>query len=258
MLVVDDLHVIYDRHASAARGVSLRVGANAIVALLGPNGVGKSTTLKAISGMLRPERGEITRGTISFEGMQIHTLPPFRMIELGIVQVPEGRRLFADLTIEENLTVGACRRPRRELPDSLDRVYTWFPVLRERRRLHAGLLSGGEQQMVAIGRALMARPKLLMLDEPSLGLAPRMVDQIFESLVRLRETEALSILLVEQNAVMALGIADYGYVLEGGRVALENTSEVLRAQDMIQKSYLGFAEDGSRISFRPNSPALSA
>jgi branched-chain amino acid transport system ATP-binding protein len=250
VLVIDDLRVVYGRSIAALHGVSLFVAAHSIVALLGPNGVGKSTTLKAISGVLGAEHGEITNGTIRFGDLAIHRSPPDQIVELGIVQVPEGRRLFADLTVEQNLLVGGCRRPQREIGPSLERVYEWFPRLTERRKTAAGYLSGGEQQMVAIGRALMAKPKLLLLDEPSLGLAPQIVEQIFESLRQLRDAEAITILLVEQNAAMALCIADRGCVIEGGRAVVEGRSDELRANPQIRQSYLGISASGARASFR--------
>ncbi len=250
MLVIDDLQVVYGRSITALRGLSLRADAHSIVALLGPNGVGKSTTLKAISGVLKAENGAIISGEIQFNGVRIDGKAPDEIVQLGIVQVPEGRRLFSDLTVEENLLTGACRRPQGEVKASLSQVYDWFPRLTEKRKIAAGYLSGGEQQMVAIGRALMAKPKILLLDEPSLGLAPKIVEQIFASLQELRKTEGIAILLVEQNATMALSIADTGYVIEGGRAAISGTSDELAANDMIRHFYLGLSDTGARRSFR--------
>lgn len=256
MLIVDGLEVVYGRSIKALHGLSLRVEAKSIVALLGPNGVGKSSTLKAISGVLKSESGEITGGAIRFGDIAIHRSAPDRIVELGIVQVPEGRRLFVDLTVEQNLQVGGCRRPRSEIKSSLERVYEWFPRLAPRRKTAAGYLSGGEQQMVAIGRALMAKPKILLLDEPSLGLAPQVVEQMFESLTKLRDAQGMTILLVEQNAVMALSISDRGYVVEGGRVVIEGTSAQLRDNEVIRQFYLGISSSGERTTFRRETPAL--
>jgi branched-chain amino acid transport system ATP-binding protein len=250
MLIIDSLEIVYGRAIKALHGLSLRVDHQSIVALLGPNGVGKSTTLKAISGVLKSEGGEITGGAVRFGDETIHHKTPDRIVELGIVQVPEGRRLFADLTVEQNLQVGGCRRVRGEIKASLEAVYEWFPRLTPRRKTAAGYLSGGEQQMVAIGRALMAKPKILLLDEPSLGLAPQIVEQMFESLGKLRSVQGLTILLVEQNAAMALSIADRGYVIEGGRAVIEGTSGELRANEMIRQFYLGVSSSGERVTFR--------
>jgi branched-chain amino acid transport system ATP-binding protein len=250
VLIIDSLEVVYGRSIRALHGLSLRVDPRSIVALLGPNGVGKSTTLKAISGVLRSENGEITGGAIRFCDVTINRKTPDRIVELGIVQVPEGRRLFADLTVEQNLQVGGCRRPRSEISSSLEGVYEWFPRLTPRRKTPAGYLSGGEQQMVAIGRALMAKPKILLLDEPSLGLAPQIVEQMFESLGKLRSVQGMTILLVEQNAAMALSIADRGYVIEGGRAVIEGASSELRSNEMIRQFYLGISSSGERATFR--------
>jgi branched-chain amino acid transport system ATP-binding protein len=258
VLVIRNLQVVYDRSITALHEISLCVEDHSIVALLGPNGVGKSTALKAISGILKSERGEVTAGSIQFDDIEIHRKSPSEIVERGIVQVPEGRRLFSDLTVEENLLTGACRRPRRELTTSLAQVYEWFPRLTQKRKISAGYLSGGEQQMVAIGRALMAKPKILLLDEPSLGLAPQIVEQIFESLHNLRKTEGMAILLVEQNATKALDIADKGYIVECGKVVLEGTSAELSANDMIRHFYLGLSSSGDRRSFRETSTADSS
>jgi branched-chain amino acid transport system ATP-binding protein len=254
VLTIADLEVVYGRSIKVLHGLSLRIEPQSIVALLGANGVGKSTTLKAISGVLKNENGDIAGGSIRFAGTDLGRQSPDRIVELGIVQVPEGRRLFADLTVEQNLQIGACRRPRGEVRSSLDDVYQRFPRLVPRRKTAAGYLSGGEQQMVAIGRALMARPKILLLDEPSLGLAPPIVEQLFESLGTLRSVRGLTILLVEQNAAMALSIADRGYVMDDGRIAIEGSGAELRANEVVRQSYLGISNSGKRTSFRRDAP----
>ncbi len=216
-------------------GVSLKVQRGSLVVILGPNGAGKTTTLRSIMGIIRPWRGSIT-----FNGEDVTKLPPHKKVPRGLVLVPEGRHLFPDLTVEENLLMGAYTRVGREdLSDTLELVYSLFPRLRERRSQKAGTMSGGEQQMLAIGRALMAKPKLLMLDEPSQGLAPKIVGDILETLVRLREEQGLTILLVEQNIAQSLKIADYAYVLEQGRVVLEGTSNELLEKEDLVKAYLG-------------------
>jgi branched-chain amino acid transport system ATP-binding protein len=250
VLTIAGLEVMYGRSIKVLHGLSLRVEPQSIVALLGANGVGKSTTLKAISGVLRNENGDIAGGSIRFADVDIGRQKPDRIVELGIVQVPEGRRLFADLTVEQNLQIGGCHRPRGEVRSSLEDVYHRFPRLVLRRKTAAGFLSGGEQQMVAIGRALMARPKILLLDEPSLGLAPPIVEQLFEGLRTLRSVGGLTILLVEQNATMALSIADRGYIMEGGRAVIEGSSTQLRANEVVRQYYLGISSSGERASFR--------
>ncbi|MEB3861038.1 MAG: ABC transporter ATP-binding protein [Desulfurococcales archaeon] len=216
-------------------GVSLKVQRGSLVVILGPNGAGKTTTLRSIMGIIRPWRGSIT-----FDGEDVTKLPPHKKVPRGLVLVPEGRHLFPDLTVEENLLMGAYTRVGKEdLSDTLELVYSLFPRLKERRSQKAGTMSGGEQQMLAIGRALMAKPKLLMLDEPSQGLAPKIVGDILETLVRLREEQGLTILLVEQNIAQSLKIADYAYVLEQGRVVLEGTSSELLEKEDLVKAYLG-------------------
>jgi branched-chain amino acid transport system ATP-binding protein len=255
VLSIAGLEVVYGRSIKVLHGLSLRVESQSIVTLLGVNGAGKSTTLKAISGVLKHENGDITGGTIRFADLDLGRQTPDRIVELGIVQVPEGRRLFADLSVEQNLQIGGCHRPRGEVRSSLEDVYHRFPRLIPRRKTAAGFLSGGEQQMVAIGRALMARPKILLLDEPSLGLAPPIVEQLFESLSTLRSAEGLAILLVEQNATMALSIADRGYIMEGGRIAIEGGSFELRANQVVRQYYLGISSSGERASFRRDPPA---
>jgi branched-chain amino acid transport system ATP-binding protein len=251
MLQLNNVEVIYDQVILVLKGVSLEVPEGRIVALLGANGAGKSTTLKAISGLLRPERGEIIEGTIEFMGERLDHKDASQIVRLGIVQVMEGRRVFEHLTTEENLLTGAhTRKDGAALARDIDLVYAYFPRLAERRTLKAGYLSGGEQQMLAIGRALMARPKLILLDEPSLGLAPLLVQEIFDIIGRLNREEHVTVLLVEQNAAAALRIADYGYVIENGRIALDGDAERLRTNDDVREFYLGLTEVGQRKSYR--------
>ncbi len=250
MLSISNLQVMYGRAVQGVRDVSLEVGANQIVALLGPNGAGKSTVLKALSGVLEPEDGKIIGGDIRLEGHSITELPPESIVEAGVVLVPEGRQLFIDLTVAENLLVGGHRRPKAELRGAVEEIYDRFPVLRERRNVAAGFLSGGEQQMVALGRALIARPRLLVLDEPSLGLAPQIVARIFETLVELRRDQGISVLVIEQNARVALNIADRGYVVEGGRVVMDGTAAALLENDDIKHFYLGLSDGGRSRNFR--------
>ena len=235
MLSVSDLHVAYGP-VLAVRGISLTVPKGQIVALLGANGAGKSSTLRTISGLQRP-----THGTIEFEGRRIDNIPAERIVQMGISQVPEGRQIFTDLTVMENLRLGAYTRHDGDgIKRDLDRTFTYFPVLGERRGQTAALLSGGEQQMLAIGRALMAKPRLLLLDEPSLGLAPMLVREIFRIVKAINEEEGLTILLVEQNANLALEIANEAYVLETGQVVLEGSAEELRGNEAVRRSYLGY------------------
>jgi branched-chain amino acid transport system ATP-binding protein len=251
MLTVNNVEVIYQHIILVLKGVSLEVPAGAIVTLLGANGAGKSTLLKAVSGVLRIEEGEVHTGSIEFEGQRIDTRDASEIVRRGISQVMEGRRVFQHLTTEENLIAGAhTRGDRRGLPASLQLVYGYFPRLAERRRVRAGYLSGGEQQMLAIGRALMARPRLMLLDEPSLGLAPLLVEEIFGIIRRLNREEGVTVLLVEQNAVMALELASYGYVMENGRIVLDGTVESLRANEDVKEFYLGLTEVGGRRSYR--------
>jgi branched-chain amino acid transport system ATP-binding protein len=250
-LFVNNIEAVYDRVILVLKGVSLEMPAGGIVALLGANGAGKSTTLKSISGLLHGERGEVTKGTIEFLGQQIEHKDPADIVRLGVVQVMENRRIFEHLTPEDNLLVGAyTRRSGDPLGEDLERVYTYFPTLAERRGVKAGYLSGGEQQMLAIGRALMARPRLMLLDEPSLGLAPLLVEEIFEIVRRINKEEGVSILLVEQNATMALELAEYGYVMESGRIVLDGDSEKLKGNEDIQEFYLGLSAVGQRKSYR--------
>lgn len=251
MLEVNNIEVVYSSVILVLRGISLRVEPGQVVALMGPNGAGKSTTLKAISGLLRGEDGEITRGTIMWNGVRIDNLPAERIVRHGISQVIEGRPLFRHLSVEENLrTGGMVYLGGREIRHDLDRIYHYFPRLRDMRNRTSGYLSGGEQQMLVIGRALMAHPRLMMLDEPSLGLAPLLVKEIFEIVRDVKEQENISILLVEQNASAALDLADYGYVMENGRVVLDGTAEQLRNNEDIKEFYLGLSQLGERKSYR--------
>ena len=251
MLVVNNIEVLYDRVILVLKGVSLNVPRGGIVALLGANGAGKTTTLKAISNLLRAERGEVTKGTILFDGAEVQALSPNELVRRGCIQVMEGRHCFAHLTIEENLLTGAFTRRdgRAVIRRDLDLVYSYFPRLRERRSAIAGYTSGGEQQMCAIGRALMSRPKMILLDEPSMGLAPQVVEEIFEIIGNLNATEAVSFLLAEQNTHMALRYARYGYVLENGRVVMDGEAKSLAENEDVKEFYLGIAE-GKRKSFR--------
>lgn len=251
LLLLNNIEVIYDKVILVLKGLSLEVHPGQIVALLGANGAGKTTTLKAISGLLKPERGEVTDGEILYRGESIHNSAPEDIVRKGIFQVMEGRRIFEHLTTEENLLMGAyTRRDRPGISRDLEMVYHYFPRLKERRNQVAGYLSGGEQQMLAIGRALMARPRLMLLDEPSLGLAPLLVQEIFQIIKRINQEQGTTILLVEQNAFMALQIADYAYIMENGRVVLEGTPEVLRENPDVREFYLGLTEVGQRKSFR--------
>jgi len=251
ILSLNNIEVVYDRVILVLKGVSLKVARGGIVALLGANGAGKTTTLKAISNLLQAERGAVTKGSIEFDGQQVHELSPSKLVRRGAIQVMEGRHCFAHLTIEENLLAGAFTRPdsiaavRRDL----DKVYGYFPRLRQRRHALAGYTSGGEQQMCALGRALMSRPKLILLDEPSMGLAPQVVEEIFESVKGLNETEGVSFLLAEQNAMLALRYARYGYILENGRLVLDGDANTLRENEDVKEFYLGIAA-GARKSFR--------
>ena len=247
LLRLNNVEVRYDDVILVLRGLSLAVAEGQIAALLGANGAGKTTTLKAISGLLHVEDGEVADGTIVFAGEEIQGAAAHRIVEKGVCQVLEGRRVFEHLTVRENLIVGAyTRRDRGSVQADVDRVFDWFPRLAERRRQTAGHLSGGEQQMLAIGRALMARPRLLLLDEPSLGLAPILVESIFEIVERINHEEGTTILLVEQNARLALSVAGYGYVMESGRVVLEGTADELRDNEDVKEFYLGLGDSGRR------------
>ena len=249
MLALNNLQILYDRAIEAVRDVSMTVPGGQIVALLGSNGAGKSTILKAISGVLYQEDGEIVSGSVDLDGQRLSGRSPRAVVQNGVIQVPEGRALFGTLTVEENLLMGGFTSPRGEVAAGLERVYALFPRVKERRSQIAGYLSGGEQQMVAIGRALMGKPRLLMLDEPSLGLAPQIVDTIFDTIVALNREAGLTVLLVEQNAQLALQTASYGYIIENGRIVLDGPAEKLRANDDVQEFYLGFS-GGERRSMR--------
>ncbi len=250
LLELNNVEVLYDDVILVLRGLSLAVSEGRISALLGSNGAGKTTTLKAISGLLEVEDGEVTDGTIRFAGEDIRGWSADRIVRQGIFQVVEGRRVFEHLTVQENLVAGAyTRRDRGAIPSDIDRVYGYFPRLAERRGQSAGYLSGGEQQMLALGRALMARPRMMLLDEPSLGLAPLLVRGIFDIIARINREEGTTILLVEQNARLALSIADYGYVMENGRVVLEGTAEELGGNEDVREFYLGL-DDVGRRSYR--------
>ena len=247
LLCLNNIEVLYDDVILVLRGLSLEVGEGRIAALLGSNGAGKTTTLKAISGLLHVEDGEVTDGTIVFDGEEIQGMDAHRIVEKGIFQVLEGRRVFEHLTVRENLAAGAyTRRDRKAAETDMDKVFHYFPALAERRRQIAGHLSGGEQQMVALGRALMASPRMMLLDEPSLGLAPILVESIFEIIRRINREEGTTILLVEQNARLALEVADYGYIMEGGRVVLEGSAGELRANEDVKEFYLGLGDAGRR------------
>ena len=250
MLAVANLEVVYNEVILVLRGLSIEVPAGSIVALLGANGAGKTTTVRAITGLLDVHEGDITKGSITWNGTDISSFKPSRIVEAGITQVMEGRRVFAELTVEENLTAGAFTvRDRNANTDAYERVMSLFPLLRTRRRHTAGYLSGGEQQMLAIGRALMADPRLLILDEPSLGLAPMLIEQIRDIIVDIN-AQGTSVLLIEQNAVMALSIAHYGYVMESGKVVMDGEPRKLLADEDVQEFYLGLRAEGDRKSFR--------
>jgi branched-chain amino acid transport system ATP-binding protein len=251
MLSVNNIEVIYDHVILVLKGVSLEVPEGKIAALLGANGAGKSTTLKAISNLLRAERGEVTKGSIEFVGQRIDQLTPNDLVRGGVIQVMEGRHCFGHLTVEENLLTGAYTRSqsRAELKQSLEKVYTYFPRLKQRRTSQAGYTSGGEQQMTAIGRALMAQPRMILLDEPSMGLAPQIVEEIFEIVRDLNQREKVSFLLAEQNTMVALRYADFGYILENGRVVMEGEAASLRDNEDVKEFYLGLSSQG-RKSFR--------
>jgi branched-chain amino acid transport system ATP-binding protein len=251
MLQVNNIEVSYMKVIQVLRGVSLEVGEGQIVALLGANGAGKTTTLRAISGMLKTEEGEVTDGRVDFAGRRIDRFGPGAIAALGISQAMEGRRVLEHLSVEENLLVGAyCRKDRAGIKEDLEMVFHRFPKIKELRRRTSGYLSGGEQQMLVIGRALMARPKLMLLDEPSLGLAPLLVQDIYEIIKRISEEQRMAILLVEQNVNAALGIADFGYVLENGRIVLSGPAEALKNNEDVREFYLGLSAVGSRKSYR--------
>jgi branched-chain amino acid transport system ATP-binding protein len=250
LLAVNNIEVIYDHVILVLRGVSLVVPEGGIVALLGANGAGKSTTLKAISGLLRTERGDVTKGTVELGGEPIHRLDPSDVVTRGIVQVMEGRHVFEHLTVEENLLTGGYTRRAGAVRHDIERVYEYFPRLRERRSVSAGYISGGEQQMLAIGRALMAHPTLMLLDEPSMGLAPMLVAEIFDIVTRLNRDEKVAVLLAEQNAAMALRVAQHAYIMENGRVVLDGDGKTISENEDVKEFYLGLSGVGQRKSYR--------
>jgi branched-chain amino acid transport system ATP-binding protein len=251
MLALNNVDVVYDRVILVLKGVSLDVRAGSITALLGANGAGKSTTLKAVSGVLGSERGTVTKGMITFDGQRIDGRPAHDVTRLGLTQVFEARRLFEHLSCEENLIAGGhLVRRTSSVRESIERIYHYFPHLKERRWQLAGYLSGGEQQMLAIGRALMSRPRLMLLDEPSLGLAPMLVEEIFGIVAELVSRENLAVLLVEQNATATLAIAEHGYIMESGRIVLEGAAAALRENPDVKEFYLGLNDVGARKSYR--------
>ncbi|HIC70605.1 MAG TPA: ABC transporter ATP-binding protein [Alphaproteobacteria bacterium] len=251
LLKVKNVEVIYDHVILVLKGVSFDVPEGGIVALLGANGAGKTTTLKAISNLLRSERGDVTKGSIEYLGERVDQLSSNDLVKKGVIQVMEGRHCFEHLTVEENLLTGAYTRRdgRAEIYKDLELVYDYFPLLKDRRRSQAGYTSGGEQQMTALGRALMARPKMILLDEPSLGLAPQLVEEIFDIVRRLNEDEGVTFLLAEQNTNMALKYADYGYILENGRIVMDGEAATLRENEDVKEFYLGLSS-GKRKSYR--------
>ena len=250
VLIVNNIEVVYSHVILVLKGVSLKVKKGGITALLGGNGAGKSTTLKSISNLLASERGEVTKGSVTYSNEYIHDLDPAQLVKKGVIQVMEGRHCFEHLTVEENLLTGAYTRSNnKEVKEDLERVYNYFPRLRERRTSLAGYTSGGEQQMIAIGRALMAHPTMILLDEPSMGLAPQLVKQIFEIVAEINRKEGVTILLAEQNTNIALQYAEYAYILENGRVVMEGTAESMRDNEDVKEFYLGISGEG-RQSFK--------
>jgi branched-chain amino acid transport system ATP-binding protein len=251
ILSVNNIEVIYDHVILVLKGVSLTVPQGGIVAILGGNGAGKTTTLKAISNLLHSERGEVTKGSIEFDGDRVDRLSPNELVRRGCIQVMEGRHCFGHLTIEENLLTGAFTRRdgNRAIRDDLEMIYRYFPRLKQRRSSMAGYTSGGEQQMCAVGRAMMSRPKMILLDEPSMGLAPQVVDEIFEIVKDLNSKQGVSFLVAEQNTNMALKYATYGYILETGRIVMDGAADALRDNEDVKEFYLGIGGEG-RKSFR--------
>ncbi len=251
MLQINNLEVVYHDIILVLRGISLDVPEGGFIAFLGSNGAGKSTTLRAVSGLLPYEDGEIMKGTVEWDGSPIHKMDPQEIVRLGITQVPEGRRVFSDLSVEENIRVGAHVRSRRrgEVQQDFAMVLDYFPPIRDRLKIKAGYISGGEQQMLAIARALMSRPRLMMLDEPSLGLAPLLVSEIFDIIRRINREEKVSILLVEQNALMALSSAEYGYIMENGRIVLDGPCARLMQNEDVKEFYLGITDSEERKSY---------
>ena len=250
MLKVNNVQIVYDNVIEAVRDASLSVDKGKIVTLLGSNGAGKSTILKGISGVLYPEEGDIIGGTITLDGENLIGRKTNEIVRGGVVLVPEGRQLFEPLTVEENLMMGGITRNRASAAEALEYVFNIFPRVKEKRSTVAGYLSGGEQQMVAIGRALMSKPRLLMLDEPSLGLAPQIIVEIFDAVTALSKQSDVSVLLVEQNAELALSIASYGYIIENGRVVMDGTPDKLMNNEDVKEFYLGFSESGQRRNMR--------
>ena len=251
MLIINNIDVTYLNMVQVLRGVSLEVGNGEIVALLGANGAGKTSVIRALSGLLKSENGAVTGGSIYFDSKRIDRMSPVEVASLGISQVMEGRRILAQLSVEENLAVGAYhRKDRAGIKKDLEMVFEYLPVVKDRRRQVSGYLSGGEQQMVVIGRALMARPKLMLMDEPSLGLAPLMVQEIYKIIKRINVEQKMAILLVEQNARAALSIANFGYIMENGKIVLSASGEKLRNDEKIQQFYMGLSSESSRKSFR--------
>jgi len=251
MLKLNNIEVIYSDVILVLKGVSLEVPEGKIVTLLGANGAGKTSTLKAISGVLLTELGEVTDGSIEFDGQPIDRMDPEEIVKLGIVQIMEGRRLFEHLTVEENLLTGAySRKDSAAVKEDLNKIYGYFPKLGEMKRATSGYLSGGERQMLVMGRALMARPRVMLLDEPSLGLSPLLVKEIFRLIQQINAQEGVSILLVEQNARIALRLANYGYVMENGRIVLDGPAEKLEENEDIKEFYLGLSQKGKRKSYR--------
>ena len=253
LLEIDNIEVVYNKSVQVLRGLSLRVPKGAIVALLGSNGAVKSTTLKSVSGLLTLEDGEVTAGEVRFRSKDVKGVPPERLVRDGLFHVMEGRRVFEDLTVEENLIAAtyALSGSKPSLSDSYELVYNYFPRLKERRKQLAGYLSGGEQQMLALGRALIAQPDLIMLDEPSLGLAPLLVEEIFTIVARINREQGTAILLVEQNAAVSLAIASYGYIMENGKIVIDGPAEKLTANEDVQEFYLGVGgKEGEARSYR--------
>jgi branched-chain amino acid transport system ATP-binding protein len=251
MLAVNNIEVVYNNVILVLKGISLEVRDSQIVALLGANGAGKSTTLKAISGLLKPELGEVTRGSIVYNGKSIENGDPRKSVLMGIIQIVEGREVFEHLSAEDNLIIGgSIQKDRAQARRDLERVYDYFPILKDLRKRVSGYLSGGEQQMLLIGRALMARPSIMLLDEPAMGLAPKIVSEISAIIKQINEGEKTSILLVEQNARAALSLADYAYVMENGRVVLDGSSEKIKENEDVKEFYLGLSQVGQKKSYR--------
>jgi branched-chain amino acid transport system ATP-binding protein len=251
MLKVNNIEVNYMNVIQVLRGISLEVSDGKIVALLGVNGAGKTTTLKAISGMLKTEEGDVTEGSIDFDGKRIDKYGPEHIASMGITQIMEGRRVLEHLSVEENLLAGSyCRKDRAEVRKDIDMIYEWFPKMKIRRKQMSGYLSGGEQQMLVMGRALMARPKLMLIDEPSLGLAPLLVKEVYEIIRKINDEHKMSILLVEQNARAALDVADYAYIMENGRIAISGSADTLRNNEDIREFYMGLSTAESHKSYR--------